>query len=60
VKEDVSCVLAKVYLSIHCRKRLDVHMPDTIFSKACFRGFMLSRSSLLSNIDIGRQVLCFS
>jgi hypothetical protein len=33
-----------------------LHIPETIFSKACLRGLIDSRSSLLSKIETGRTV----
>jgi hypothetical protein len=37
-------------------ERRSLHIPETIFSKACLRGLMDSRSSLLSKIETGRTV----
>ena len=35
---------------------VSLHIPETIFSKACLRGLIDSRSSLLSKIETGRTV----
>jgi hypothetical protein len=42
------------------RKTNSLHIPETSFSKACLRGLMDSRSSLLSKIETGRTVRCKS
>ena len=61
MEQDITCDFTNVCLSASSPgQRMDnsLHIPETIFSKACLRGLIDSRSSLLSKIETGRTVRC--
>jgi hypothetical protein len=45
-------------LTLLLQQGMSLHIPETIFSKACLRGLIDSRSSLLSKIETGKTVRC--